>query len=155
MVYNGFDDLDHYYREMSALGDMPDTADHMSVIPDSKGAVHNVAIPLCVVHAMDDPLITWRTVASNEGFTHPETLTKSGSGNLMILLTKRGGHVGWPLGWFPVVNKWRWMSEVAMSFARAVHDARAAKPKGRRRRSRHLTLSHKESRNGEQQTLRA
>jgi hypothetical protein len=46
-------------------------------------------------HSLDDPLITWRSVAANEGLLHPDNLTQRGSGNLLILLTKQGGHVGW------------------------------------------------------------
>jgi predicted alpha/beta-fold hydrolase len=81
---------------------------------------HNISIPLCVVHAFDDPLVTWRTVAANGGLMHPTNLTRTGSGNLFILLTKRGGHVGWPLGWVPFVSNWKWMNDAAMSFVEAV-----------------------------------
>jgi predicted alpha/beta-fold hydrolase len=81
---------------------------------------HNISIPFCVIHALDDPLITWRTVSANYGIMTPVNLTKTGSGNLLILLTKRGGHVGWPLGWIPQASNWKWMSDAAMSFANAV-----------------------------------
>lgn len=81
---------------------------------------HDVAIPFCVVHALDDPLVTWRSVAANDGLMHPSNLTATGSGNLFLLLTKRGGHVGWPLGWAPFVDNWKWMSDVSMSFITAV-----------------------------------
>ena len=111
---------------MSALGDIPRTS--TGVVENPDGKIHNVAIPFCVMHALDDPLITWRTVASNEGFMHPYNLSKSGSGNLMILLTKGGGHVGWPLGWWPSLNKWRFMSDAAWSFSQAVHQAKLAMP---------------------------
>jgi hypothetical protein len=111
---------------MSALGDIPRTS--TGVVDNRDGKIHNVAIPLCVMHALDDPLITWRTVASNEGFMNPYNLSKSGSGNLMILLTKAGGHVGWPLGWWPSLNKWRFMSDAAWSFAQAVHQAKLVMP---------------------------
>jgi predicted alpha/beta-fold hydrolase len=52
---------------------------------------------------------------------HPTNLTaKTGSGNLFLLLTKRGGHVGWPTGWLPNVDGWKWMSDISMSFVMAV-----------------------------------
>lgn len=111
---------------MSALGDIPRTS--AGVVDNPDGKIHNVAIPFCVMHALDDPLITWRTVASNEGFMHPDSLSKSGSGNLMILLTKGGGHVGWPLGWWPSLHNWRFMSDAAGSFSQAVHQAKLAMP---------------------------
>ena len=108
---------------MSALGDIPEI--RAGLLPEqNEGKIHNVSIPLCVVHALDDPLITWRTVAANEGFMHPENLSRSGSGNLILLLTKDGGHVGWPLGFFPSMYKWKWMSDAAMSFAHAVSRAK-------------------------------
>jgi predicted alpha/beta-fold hydrolase len=85
---------------------------------------HNVAIPFCVVHALDDPLVTWRSVAANNGLMHPQNLTSlTGSGNLFLLLTKSGGHVGWPTGWTPNVDTWMWMSDISMSFVAAVTKA--------------------------------
>jgi predicted alpha/beta-fold hydrolase len=125
--YNGFDSLEHYYREMSALGDIDH--DHDGTVPmNNDGKIHNVSIPLVIVHAFDDPLVTWRSTCQNIGFMHPENLVKSGSGYLMLLLTKSGGHVGWPLGWLPQKHKWEWMSDVAMSFASALSEAKGLDP---------------------------
>ena len=108
---------------MRALGDIPET--HTGLLPiNNDGKIHSVSIPFLVVHALDDPLITWRTVANNEGFMHPERLSRSGSGNLVLLLTRSGGHVGWPLGINPGIAKWKWMNDVAMTFAQAVHQAK-------------------------------
>jgi predicted alpha/beta-fold hydrolase len=128
VAYNGFRDLDHYYSEMSVLGDIP-MNEHNSENQKTKGRVDQISIPFCVVvrfglpristrrpspydkifltdcslclffnkkqHSLDDPLITWRSVAANEGLLHPNNLTQRGSGNMLILLTKQGGHVGW------------------------------------------------------------
>lgn len=107
---------------MSALGDIPHNADGLLKEPNT-GKIHNVSVPLCVVHALDDPLITWRAIAGNKGLMRPENLVRTGSGNTMLLLTKAGGHVGWPLGFVPFVDKWKWMSDVVMSFAQALDDA--------------------------------
>lgn len=131
-TYHRFDNLTHYYMEMSALGDFPleaykqpqnSTSDNIN----TRRRLHDLAIPLCVVHALDDPLVTWKAVAANDGLMHPTRLTKNetgGSSNLMILLTKAGGHVGWPLGWLPFVDKWKWMNDAAMTFVEAVHRSR-------------------------------
>jgi len=122
---NDFDDLDHYYRDMSALGDIPHDPVTDELKDENKtGKIHGVSIPLLVVHAFDDPLVTWRTTVQNSGLMHPSNLVRSGSGNLMLLLTKAGGHVGWPLGLWPTENKWRWMSDVVMSFARSVDESK-------------------------------
>lgn len=111
----------HYYSEMSARGDFPvDNKEDETI-----SRIANVSIPFCVLHALDDPLITWKTVASDEGPMHPTNLVKSGSGHLMLLLTKRGGHVGWPMGWLPMRYKWKWMNDAAKEFVEAV--ARAKK----------------------------
>ncbi len=125
VAYNGFDNLIHYYSEMSLLGDisLDDYYNEtlLSTKSVGKGArVHNVSIPLLVIHALDDPLITWRTVAANRGFLHPSSLTQTGTGNLFLLLTKAGGHVGWPLGWMPQAHGWKWMNNVAKDFVEAV-----------------------------------
>jgi predicted alpha/beta-fold hydrolase len=130
VAYNGFRDLNDYYSQMSALGDTPidlheefNLADQDPPVPPpqlSGMRLQNLSIPLLVVHALDDPLISWRTVAGNRGLMHPEALTRwVGSGKLFLLLTKRGGHVGWPLGWNPTKHKWSWMNDVAMSFVDA------------------------------------
>ena len=51
---------------------------------------------------------------------YPPNLVKTGAGYLMILLTKRGGHVGWPLGLNARANKWQWMNDAAKHFVDAV-----------------------------------
>lgn len=103
------------------MGDIPMEAYNGDSIPEY-ARIHSVAIPFCVVHAFDDPLVTWRTAAANTGLMNPKNLTNAvKTGNLMILLTKAGGHVGWPLGWLPFVDKWKWMNDVASTFVNAVH----------------------------------
>lgn len=125
VALNGFDDLDHYYRTMSALGDIPHDPDTDELVDANRsGKIHDVSIPMLVVHAFDDPLVTWRATVQNSGFMHPENLVKSGSGNLMLLLTKAGGHVGWSLGLWPTKYKWKWMSDIVMSFAQSVDVAK-------------------------------
>jgi len=107
---------------MSALGDIPhDPVTDKLLNSNKNGKIHDVSIPLLVVQSFDDPLISWRATVQNSGFMHPDNLVKSGSGNLMLLLTKAGGHVGWSLA---VCDKWKWMSDVVMSFARSVDEAK-------------------------------
>jgi hypothetical protein len=77
-----------------------------------------------VLHSIDDPIATWRGIAANEGFLHPEALVRSGQGNVLLLLTERGGHVGWPTGMLPFQHGWEFMSEAAASFVNAVGKAR-------------------------------
>jgi predicted alpha/beta-fold hydrolase len=119
VAYNGFRDIEHYYGEMSALGDVTAEEYAQNEIPRHR-RIHNVSIPLCIIHALDDPLVTWRTVAAKEGIFHPSNLVKTGSGNLVILLTNGGGHVGWPVGLLPQRNRWKWMHDAASSFILAV-----------------------------------
>ena len=139
VTYNGFDDLMHYYSEMSAFGDHSicvERGDHRDggegkngVCPARDenldesvqiGRLSNIAIPLAVVHALDDPLITWRAVANVD----PTRMVNSGDGNLILLLTKGGGHVGWPLGNNPASRGWEWMNNCARDFVNAVDGAR-------------------------------
>eukprot|EP00545_Synedropsis_sp_CCMP1620_P002064 CAMPEP_0119009206 /NCGR_PEP_ID=MMETSP1176-20130426/4214_1 /TAXON_ID=265551 /ORGANISM="Synedropsis recta cf, Strain CCMP1620" /LENGTH=104 /DNA_ID=CAMNT_0006961675 /DNA_START=111 /DNA_END=425 /DNA_ORIENTATION=+ len=96
------------------MGDIP-----LEKNPSSPGRIANVSIPLCILNALDDPLITWKAVAANEGLRHPTNLVKTGSGNLMLLLTKGGGHVGWPLGVNPSIEKWGWMNGAVQGFVAA------------------------------------
>jgi hypothetical protein len=48
VAYNGFRDLDHYYSEMSLLGDIP-MNEHSGNNQKTKGRVDQIAIPFCVV----------------------------------------------------------------------------------------------------------
>lgn len=124
VIYNGFRDVQHYYSEMSALGDVSlEEYVTREMIPEGK-RIHNVSIPFLVVQAFDDPLVTYRCTAQNEGPMHPQRLTRTGNGNLMILMTKRGGHVGWPIGNLPWEKNWSWMNTAASSFTEAVHAAK-------------------------------
>ncbi|CAB9528172.1 Phospholipase ABHD3 [Seminavis robusta] len=124
-VYHGFDTVESYYAAMSALGDIPEEDYYKnSTMVASGKKISSVSIPLCVLHALDDPIASWRTIVSSEGFMRPERLTTSGDGNLMLLLTKRGGHVGWPLGWFSPNRQWEFMNEAVANFADAVAKAK-------------------------------
>lgn len=122
VTYNKFDNLVHYYTEMSAMGDRkPEfhlfdnnneaTCDANGV--DSWGRIANVSVPFLVLQALDDPLVGWRTI----GTDNVQGLAESGSGNTLLLLTKAGGHVGWPLA---KENSWKWMNDVGRDFTLAV-----------------------------------
>ena len=54
---------------------------------------------------------------------NPAATTRLGSGMLMMLLTKSGGHVGWPLGLLPWKNGWSWMNNAAKDFINSVDNA--------------------------------
>jgi len=145
VTYNGVDDLMHYYSEMSAFGDHSicidrsggggggDGGEGTGICPanliddkgddddgDPVGRLSNIAIPFVALHALDDPLVSYRTVASVD----PEVMVKTGSGNLILLLTKSGGHVGWPLGLNPAARGWEWMNNSVRDFILAVDAAR-------------------------------
>jgi predicted alpha/beta-fold hydrolase len=120
-----WDNITHFYSKMGALGDISIEDLNRLVpaeVPEAK--IHNVSVPLLVLHAYDDPISTWRTNVANNGFMRPGHLIKTGNGNLMLLLTATGGHVGWPLGWFPFSRNWEFMSEAAASFVEAVGQAK-------------------------------
>ena len=119
--YNNFDDLEHYYTEMSAMGDTNafKAETNSSSLDEDFGRIANVSIPLCVLHALDDPLVTWRTIGHN-----PAKLVDTGSGHIMMVLTKSGGHVGWPYGLNPRRDGWKFMNDAAASFANSVDTAK-------------------------------
>lgn len=125
VTYNGFRDLVHYYSEMSAMGDT-DAFRSKNRLDDNNnhdiGRIANVSIPFLVLHALDDPITSWRTIGHD-----PFALTRSGSGNVMMLLTANGGHVGWPLGWNPRSSGWFWMSNAIATFVNSVDSARKDK----------------------------
>lgn len=77
--------------------------------------ISQVSVPFLVIQALDDPLISWRTLGD------PKEVVNSGSGNIMMLLTKSGGHVGWPLGMNPKAHGWKWMNNCASDFVVSLH----------------------------------
>ena len=130
--YNGYRDLENFYEDMGALGDIP-----MEILRKPSAAlspqdvqqlqiskIANISIPLCVLHAFDDPISTWRTIVANDGVMHPESLVRLGKGNLVLLLTEKGGHIGWPVGMVPMRRRWEFMSEAAASFVESVAQAK-------------------------------
>ena len=100
--YHGFQSLHEYYVEMGAMGDR-----------DPTGRIANVSVPLLVLHALDDPIAYWKALGD------PNALTTTGKGYVMMLLTQRGGHVGWPTGWRPWNTRWEWMNNAASTFIQA------------------------------------
>jgi predicted alpha/beta-fold hydrolase len=102
--YNGFGDLLHFYTEMSAVD------------PNNPFKKH-FAIPHLILHAFDDPISTWRNNAASDPTSplYPSTLVNKVQENLVLLLTKTGGHVGWPISWWP--HSWKYMNDyVAAGF---------------------------------------
>jgi hypothetical protein len=95
VTYNSFDNLRHYYSEMSAMGDREPEFQLFGPTPNPDsletqwGRIANVSIPFAVLQALDDPLVGWRTLAT----TDLKGLVDSGSGNVLLVLTKSGGHV--------------------------------------------------------------
>ena len=126
VTYNEFDDLVHYYSEMSAMGDripefglLQSSSNSSECVDDEWGRIGNTSIPFAVLQALDDPLVGWRTL----GTDRPQALVDSGNGNIMLLLTKAGGHVGCPLGMNPAKYSWKWMSDSVRDFALAVDES--------------------------------
>uniref|UniRef100_A0A7S2MD80 AB hydrolase-1 domain-containing protein n=1 Tax=Helicotheca tamesis TaxID=374047 RepID=A0A7S2MD80_9STRA len=126
--YNNYKDLGHYYSEMGAMGDfnsfnnekdetrlfVKGVADGISAEEQGIGRIANVSFPLLCVNALDDPIAYWGTLWD------PQKVANSGDGFVMLLLTEKGGHVGWPLGNNPNTDGWKWMSDVASSFVEAI-----------------------------------
>ncbi|CAM9267585.1 unnamed protein product, partial [Phaeothamnion confervicola] len=72
------------------------------------GKVVNLRVPLLAVVAYDDPIMAVERTPVAAALE---------SEDLMILLTKRGGHVGWPTGWRPSRNKFKWLSGVVLDYS--------------------------------------
>jgi len=105
---------------MSAMGDSTAFQYKLHESTDEKvGKIENIMIPFCVLHALDDPLVTWRVVGHN-----PSALVDSGKGNILLLLTKTGGHVGWPMGLNPRSQGWKWMNDAVIHFTKSVDKTR-------------------------------
>ena len=69
----------------------------------------NLRAPLLLLHAADDPFMRDEPALARMAATDP---------NLLVLCTRHGGHVGWPLANHD--DKWLWQSTVVLSFSRAL-----------------------------------
>ena len=80
---------------------------------DEKGLrrLNGSKIPLLAVHAIDDPIAIFEVMLADE---------VSKTDNVMLLATKHGGHIGWPMGLFPTKNRWNFMMDIAMEYASEV-----------------------------------
>lgn len=78
-----------------------------------------VAVPLLSFSALNDPVVCSKGVPTHAAQSNP---------NLVFVLTRHGGHLGWFRGWF---RARRWIAEPVVEFLRALH---AANPTPRRPR---------------------
>lgn len=125
VAYNDYPTLEHFYSDMGALGDIPVHELKLASNFTHRPKIFNVNVPLGILHAFDDPISTWRTNAANEGILHPQNLVRTGQGNIVLILTETGGHVGWPVGLLPFQKNWEFMNEAAATFVEAVAQAKA------------------------------
>lgn len=121
-----YKDVEDYYAKMGVLGDIPlhDIEANKVDSQNNSYRIMNISVPMGILQALDDPISTWRCTTSNSGFLRPDRLVRSGNGNIVLLLTEKGGHVGWPTGMQPHIKGWEFMNEAAASFVEAFDKAR-------------------------------
>ena len=110
-MYNGFEDLDNFYDAMSSILDSESGSE-----PEPEQQQMKFSIPHLVLQALDDPISTFRTNASNDpdSILYVHKLVHQHD-NLVLLLTEQGGHIGWPMGLLP--HSWEFMNDrVAADF---------------------------------------
>ena len=104
---------------MSAV--IPDQDSQNSVCTGFCTSRRQIPIPHLVLQAFDDPLSTWRNNAADDptSLLFPTNLVADNAQkNVVVLLTAKGGHVGWPIGWWP--HSWEFMNDfVAAGFVTA------------------------------------
>eukprot|EP00123_Amoebidium_parasiticum_P020611 comp5352_c0_seq1/m.1331 comp5352_c0_seq1/g.1331 ORF comp5352_c0_seq1/g.1331 comp5352_c0_seq1/m.1331 type:complete len:489 (-) comp5352_c0_seq1:92-1558(-) len=94
--YNGYKDVVDYYEDMSA---------------GCRGRGENINTPMLFLQAWDDPIVDVDST--------PVELARTNE-NVFFLVTKHGGHVGWPTGTNPNVDRWSYSSNVCLQFFDAV-----------------------------------
>jgi predicted alpha/beta-fold hydrolase len=91
----GYESVDQYYYDASSARFVP-----------------SVRIPLLLIHALDDPIIAFESVPIEAIRENP---------NCLLVLTKRGGHVAFPEGIFPLMSP-SWADRVCLEWLTALRD---------------------------------
>lgn len=91
----GYEDVFHYYRDAS-----------------SARLLDDVAVPLLMVSAADDPICDVRGLPSRKVKHNP---------NLIACVTEEGGHLMWCTGWWPSTASW--CDDVLVEFCTAAGEA--------------------------------
>lgn len=114
-TYHGYRDITHYYDDMSAA-----SADGKNIAKkgDCEERLNNICVPTLVLHALDDPIIHADSIPVDT-LVAPRNGTRS---NVMVLMTQRGGHIGWPTGWFPWIRGFQFSTTLTLSFIETLHD---------------------------------
>ncbi len=77
-----------------------DGADHYYAVSSSRQYLHGIAIPTLILHALDDPFMTAKTVPRRDELSEHVTLE----------LSRHGGHVGFVGGFLPGLARY-WLEE--------------------------------------------
>ena len=80
----------------------------------------DVSVPLCLVNALDDPLVLSTFV--------PLDAPRKNS-NLILITTQHGGHLGWSEGW--ILPSSYWHERFALQCIRSIVSVTAENNKGR------------------------
>ena len=94
---------------------------------EEKKHSRHFAIPHLILQSFDDPLSIWTTNAENDPNSplYPSNLVNDQE-NLVVMLTSKGGHVGWPIGMIP--KSFAYMNEhVAAGFVDAFDKSKRTK----------------------------
>ena len=113
-MHNGYQNISHFYSDMCAM-------------PPCNVKHNQIAIPHLVLQSFDDPISTWRSNAANDILDqlYPWNLVNTREPNVVLLLTDKGGHVGWPVGWWP--TSWTYMNDlVAAGFVNSFVNTRSS-----------------------------
>ena len=104
-TYHGYRSLDHYYDDMSAASA---DAKKLPGKGDGERRLERIRRPTFILHAADDPIC------------HADCIPTDAAGpNVCVLMTRRGGHIGWPTGWLP--RSFAFSTRLAMDFVEGVH----------------------------------
>ena len=124
-TYHQYRDLPDYYDDMSAASSDDRLPAHPEVSSSSCSSGHdpedrlsNIKKPCFILHAKDDPIIhadSIPTARVTRKSAHREP------SNILLLMTKHGGHIGWPTGWLPCLTRFSFSTNLALDFIDGLH----------------------------------
>lgn len=116
---HGYNSVEEYYADMNPT--LMDSKNNYGIIPNKKenikeGSNFKLIRPFFFLHAIDDPIVHVDTYPKDpQNIQSPYLID-----NLFFLITSSGGHIGWPVSYFPWIHRFKYVNTLTLEFCEAI-----------------------------------